>query len=65
MAAGLAAGGGRGAQVARDAYRASLESTRRNIRRRLRFFPVMNSSWGKWLGGCMPTPLVSRITEYL
>ena len=65
VAAGLAAGGGRGAQVARDAYRASLESTRRNIRRRLRFFPVMNSSWGKWLGGCMPTPLVSRITEYL
>ncbi len=48
-----------------EAYEASLASMRTNIRRRLRFFPVMNSSWGKWLGGCMPTALVSKVTEGL
>ena len=37
----------------------------RTSRGSLRFFPIMNSSWGKWLGGCMPTPLVSKVTEWL
>lgn len=48
-----------------ETYAASLVPMRKNIALRLRFFPIMNSSWGKWLGGCMPTPLVSRITEHL
>ncbi len=47
------------------AYRASLVPMRKNIARRLRFFPIMNSDWGKWLGGCMPTALVSKVTEHL
>lgn len=48
-----------------DAYEASLKPIRKNIARRLRFFPVMNSAWGKYLGGCMPTWLVSKVTEGL
>ncbi len=58
--------GDRGAaDAALASYEAALAPMRRNIRRRLRFFPVMNSDWGKWLGGCMPTALVSRVTEFL
>lgn len=50
---------------AAGAYEGSLAPIRKNIARRLRFFPIMNSSWGKWLGGCMPTALVSRVTRFL
>lgn len=46
-------------------YDESLKPIRKNIARRLFFFPVMNSNWGKWLGGCMPTPLISKVTEWL
>lgn len=53
-----------GAQAVQT-YDDSLGAIRKNIARRLRFFPIMNSSWGKWLGGCMPTPLVSKVTEWL
>lgn len=53
------------ASPALSAYDRSLERIRRTIAWRLRFFPVMDSRWGKWLGGCMPTALVSRITEHL
>ena len=60
------AAGDRGdACAALATYERSLVPMRKNIARRLRFFPVMNSSWGKWLGGCMPTPLVSKVTEWL
>ena len=55
----------KGAEEAVELYETSLAPIRKNIRRRLRFFPVMNSSWGKWLGGCMPTPLISKVTEWL
>ena len=55
----------KGAEEAVELYETSLVPIRKNIRRRLRFFPVMNSSWGKWLGGCMPTPLISKVTEWL
>ena len=55
----------RGATPAIEAYEASLKPIRRNIARRLRFFPIMNSSWGKYLGGCAPTWLVSKVTEGL
>ena len=46
-------------------YDESLKPIRKNIRRRLFFFPIMNSGWGKYLGGCMPTPLISKVTEWL
>lgn len=46
-------------------YDESLKPIRKNIRRRLFFFPIMNSDWGKYLGGCMPTPLISKVTEWL
>ena len=47
------------------AYDAALAPIRRNIAFRLKFFPIMNSSWGKWVGGCVPTPIISKITEHL
>ena len=46
-------------------YDESLGPIRKNIARRLFFFPIMNSNWGKYLGGCMPTPLISKVTEWL
>ena len=46
-------------------YDESLKPIRKNIARRLFFFPIMNSNWGKYLGGCMPTPLISKVTEWL
>ena len=46
-------------------YNESLGPIRKNIARRLFFFPIMNSNWGKYLGGCMPTPLISKVTEWL
>ncbi len=48
-----------------ELYDESLKPIRKNIRRRLFFFPIMNSDWGKYLGGCMPTPLISKVTEWL
>ncbi|MEE8715940.1 MAG: FAD-dependent oxidoreductase [Coriobacteriales bacterium] len=66
VARGAGAQGGPVApSAALAAYDRSLESIRGSIAVRLRFFPVMNSGWGKWLGGCMPTALISRITEHL
>lgn len=55
----------RHADDALETYETSLAPIRRNIARRLRFFPIMNSSWGKWIGGCLPTPLISKVTEWL
>ena len=60
-----AAGDPTGAQGALSIYERSLAPMRRNIARRLKFFPIMNSSWGKWIGGCTPTPIVSKVTEWL
>lgn len=65
LVAGLRAVPGQQVAVARANYRGALEPIRRNIAFRLRFFPIMNSSWGKWLGGCMPARLVSKLTERL
>jgi flavin-dependent dehydrogenase len=36
-----------------------------NIHRKLRWLPFMESSWGKYLAGFVPTPIVSKITEGL
>lgn len=65
---GLAQGAGNAdeeARIARASYETALAPIRRNIRFRLRMFPIMNSSWGKWLGGSMPRGLISKVTEHL
>lgn len=46
-------------------YRASLVPIKRNIARRLKLFPVLNSNWGKWLGGNMPDKLVDRLAHVI
>lgn len=65
VASAFTAAGHDKAGLALDTYEQTLVPLRKNIAFRLLFFPVMNSSWGKWLGGCMPTALVSKITEHL
>lgn len=65
VASAFTAAGRDKATLAIDTYEQTLAPLRKNIAFRLRFFPIMNSSWGKWLGGCMPTALVSKITERL
>ena len=47
------------------AYAASSGHITRNIRRKLRWLPFMESSLGKYLAGFAPTSLVSRITKGL
>jgi flavin-dependent dehydrogenase len=47
------------------AYTASSSHIARNIRRKLRWLPFMESSAGKYLAGYVPTPLVSRVTKGL
>ena len=44
-------------------YRQSLGPIKRNIARRLRYFPVLNSNWGKWLGGSSPNFLVDAVAH--
>lgn len=46
-----------------EAYRASLKPIKKNIARRLRYFPVLNSNWGKWLGGSSPDFLVDIVAH--
>jgi flavin-dependent dehydrogenase len=53
------------ARTAVDAYTASARSILRDIRRRLRWLPVMESETGKYLGGLTPTPIVSAMTKNL
>lgn len=58
LVAALGEGGG-----ALALYRDSLVSIKRNIARRLRYFPIMNSNWGKWLGGNMPGGVIDKFTH--
>jgi len=58
----IAAGGATGALAA---YTGSTAPLRRDITRRLRWLPFMESRVGKYVGGLTPTWLVSRITEGL
>lgn len=46
-----------------EAYREALTPIKRNISRRLRYFPVLNSNWGKWLGGSSPRFLVDAVAH--
>jgi flavin-dependent dehydrogenase len=65
---GILAGSAIAASAPADALTAYVASTaplRRDILRRLRWLPFMESALGKRIGGITPTWLVSRITEGL
>lgn len=47
------------------AYRAALAPIRKNIARRLRLFPIINSDWGKHLGGDVPDFMVDRMAHIM
>lgn len=47
------------------AYASSSDHIGRNIRRKLRWLPFMESSAGKYLAGFVPAPLVSKVTKGL
>jgi len=46
-------------------YAAGVEHLRKDIRRRLWAFPLMNTRWGKTLMGYVPRSLISKATHYL
>lgn len=46
-------------------YRAALGPIRKTIGRRLRIFPIIDSDWGKWLGGIMPDAIVDRTAHMI
>lgn len=46
-------------------YRAATRSLHRDIRRRLRWLPVMESPVGKYVAGMVPPSLVDRVTQGL
>lgn len=46
-------------------YTTATSPVRKNIGFRIRMFPFMNSDWGKWIAGYIPTPIVSKVTERL
>ena len=65
---GMAAGDAIAASTpdaALGAYAASVDGLRRDIRRRLRWLPFMESPAGKYLAGFVPTNIVSRVTMRL
>lgn len=62
--AGLAvAGAANGEALA--SYESATDHIARNIKRKLRFLPFMESPAGKYLAGFVPTSIVSRVTEGL
>lgn len=46
-----------------NAYNASLKSIKNCISRKLRYFPVINSRFGKWMGGNSPAFLVDAVAH--
>ncbi len=44
-------------------YETSLKPIKRVMAQRLRYFPVLNSGWGKWLGGSSPNFLVDFVAH--
>jgi flavin-dependent dehydrogenase len=48
-----------------DAYRVATRTLVRDIRRRLRWLPVMESPTGKYVAGFMPEGIVDRVTQGL
>jgi flavin-dependent dehydrogenase len=68
MNSGAAAGAAIAASTPDDAltaYAADVDRIAKNIRRKLRWLPFMESAWGKYLAGFVPTPIVSKVTEGL
>jgi len=68
MNSGAAAGAAIAASTPDDAlaaYSAGIDHIAKNIRRKLRWLPFMESAWGKYLAGFVPTPIVSKVTEGL
>lgn len=68
MNSGLLAGtaiGSSDAMSAGAAYERSTAHIARNIRRKLKWLPFMESNWGKYLAGYVPTPIVSSVTKGL
>ena len=61
--AGIAASGDPASAL--ETYLALTASVRRDLRRRFRWLPVMESRAGKYLAGFAPAPLVSHITQGL
>ena len=53
------------ADTALERYRSSVAHVSRNVTRKLKWLPFMESRAGKYLAGFVPTPIVSRITEGL
>lgn len=65
MNTGLLAGRAAASPVtadALDAYSRMSDDVRRNITRKLRWLPIMESRVGKYLAGFVPTPVVSKVT---
>ena len=62
--AGLAVAAG-APEEALTRYHAHTDPIARNISRKLKWLPFMESSAGKYLAGFVPTPLVSRVTKGL
>ncbi|MBS3956719.1 MAG: FAD-dependent monooxygenase [Clostridiales bacterium] len=48
-----------------EAYAAATRQIGANIHRKLKWLPLMESAWGKYLAGFVPTPLVSKVTQGL
>lgn len=48
-----------------ERYRSSVARVSRNVTRKLKWLPFMESRAGKYLAGFVPTPIVSRITKGL
>jgi flavin-dependent dehydrogenase len=48
-----------------EAYRTSSDHISRNVSRKLKWLPFMQSRAGKYLAGFVPTPIVSRVTKGL
>jgi flavin-dependent dehydrogenase len=68
----LATGQAAGLAVARsqpndalEVYRAATQAVAKDIRRRLRWLPVMESPTGKYVAGFMPESIVDRVTQGL
>ena len=53
------------ANTALQRYTSSVANVSRNVKRKLKWLPFMESRTGKYLAGFVPTPIVSRITKGL
>lgn len=59
---GMHRGGG---EEVLESYRASLKPIKKNIARRLRYFPLLNSDFGKMLGTVAPNFVVDKVAHQI